>query len=38
MEEASKNIKEAVELYLETKGSRLPAVENIYLGKESINI
>jgi len=38
MEEASKNIKEAVELYLETKGSKLPAVDNIYLGKEKIHV
>ena len=36
--EASKNIKEAVELYLETKGTKLPVVDNVYLGKERINV
>jgi len=38
VEEASKNIKEAVELYLETKGTKLPPVDNVYLGKERINV
>lgn len=38
MEEASKNIKEAVELYLETKGTKLIPVGGIYVGKERINV
>ncbi len=38
MQEAAKNIKEAVELYMETKGAKLPPVDNIYIGKERINV
>jgi predicted RNase H-like HicB family nuclease len=38
IEEAVKNLKEAVELYLEGEDIELPKIEKIMLGKEEINV
>jgi predicted RNase H-like HicB family nuclease len=38
VDEAIKNLKEAVELYLEGENIELPKIEKIMLGKEKINV
>ena len=38
VDEVIKNLKEAVELYLEGENIELPKIEKIMLGKEKINV
>ena len=38
VDEAIKNLKEAVELYLEGEDIEIPTIEKIILGKERINV
>lgn len=38
IDEAIKNLKEAVELYLEGEDIEIPPIEKIILGKEKINV
>lgn len=39
LDEAIKNLKEAVELYFEDEGDRvMPDVESVFFGREAINV
>jgi len=38
IDEAAKNLKEAVELYFEGETIQLPQVNNIFIGREQVNV
>jgi predicted RNase H-like HicB family nuclease len=38
IDEAAKNLKEAVELYFEGESFQLPQVNNIFIGREQVNV
>jgi len=38
IDEAAKNLKEAVELYFEGESIQLPQVNNIFIGREQVNV
>jgi predicted RNase H-like HicB family nuclease len=38
IDEAAKNLKEAVELYFEGETIQLPQVSNIFIGREQVNV
>jgi predicted RNase H-like HicB family nuclease len=38
IDEAAKNLKEAVELYFEGETFQLPKVNNIFIGRERVNV
>ena len=38
IDEATSNLKEAVELYFEGESFNLPAIDKIFIGKERVNV